>query len=586
MKALLIDENSAHMEAVDLLLRCQGIETVSASGIDDALNILASKSIHLIISAIAFPGKTAVDLCCALKVNPVLAKIPLIFTVSEADHAETREALAKAGAHHFLQKPVSPEILIPMLRRIFPNQRIFLKERNLIMTEAELDKKTMLQLLDEFLEILKALGLAVEMRTTKAALHSHFAQAQSYAQMFGTGELSSMFEHYMHVSSMDPIELKNDFDALELEIENMKTVLVKGEKVDEEKKEKGDQAKVQHLSMQDFSLEMARILKEAQEGSVDQQYEVAMCYLMGMPELRNIEEGKKWLQKAAEHKNPHAICQRALMALGDQPILGRQEIQEALEQMELSLKCGSSGEAEFWKKNLLQGIDTLTELEKSGQTELKCPHTGTDKPICPIGAQHGIICLFHAYKGDPQCQFFLGELYERGQRFPPAIMIATYWLMLAAEKEHIEAMYSLGMLFQQHLTGYTGEDERAFQCFDKAASCSHVQAQFCLGKLFHNGVGTEINLGRARYWYERAANQKHSHAQYWLGVVLEETNTDPTDLREALKWYLISVANGSSMAIDQIPFLEKKLSPHEVEMAHMSATRYLKLSAMNTASGT
>ena len=55
--------------------------------------------------------------------------------------------------------------------------------------------------------------------------------------------------------------------------------------------------------------------------------------------------------------------------------------------------------------------------------------------------------------------------------------------------------------------------EEAFRYYSLAADQGRTSAEFNLGCCYHNGTGTEVDLGKARYWFERAAAKGHEEAR-------------------------------------------------------------------------
>ena len=69
-------------------------------------------------------------------------------------------------------------------------------------------------------------------------------------------------------------------------------------------------------------------------------------------------------------------------------------------------------------------------------------------------------------------------------------------------------MYGLGKL-------YTQQQQRclAYHWYLKSAEQGDIGAQTNLGIMYENGIGTEINLKKARYWYKKAVEQGSEEAQ-------------------------------------------------------------------------
>jgi TPR repeat protein len=73
-------------------------------------------------------------------------------------------------------------------------------------------------------------------------------------------------------------------------------------------------------------------------------------------------------------------------------------------------------------------------------------------------------------------------------------------------------------------------------------------AQFGLGDLYENGLGTEPDPAQAAQWYERAANQDHGRAQARLGALYREGRGVARDFAKAAKWYRRAADRGHPRA--------------------------------------
>src|SRR5690349_24882752 len=77
-----------------------------------------------------------------------------------------------------------------------------------------------------------------------------------------------------------------------------------------------------------------------------------------------------------------------------------------------------------------------------------------------------------------------------------------------------ELTYSRGLsLYEQ------GELFGAVQCWRQAAEGEHREAQYRLGLLFARGEGVLQSMADAVFWYRRAAESGHVDAQYQLGLI-------------------------------------------------------------------
>tara|TARA_B100000482_G_scaffold14706_1_gene10185 strand:- start:43 stop:525 length:483 start_codon:yes stop_codon:yes gene_type:complete len=81
------------------------------------------------------------------------------------------------------------------------------------------------------------------------------------------------------------------------------------------------------------------------------------------------------------------------------------------------------------------------------------------------------------------------------------------------DKKKAERLYRMGAdrgdaVAQSFLAVYlAGEEkhEEAFRYHALAANQGYTDAEFNLGCCYGDGAGTEVDLGKARYWFERAA---------------------------------------------------------------------------------
>lgn len=77
----------------------------------------------------------------------------------------------------------------------------------------------------------------------------------------------------------------------------------------------------------------------------------------------------------------------------------------------------------------------------------------------------------------------------------------------------------------------------AFREFTIEAKRGDKSAQYNLGNLYYNGLGTPQNYTEAARWYRKAADQRHAKAQYNLGNMHYSGQGIPRDYTEAAKWY-------------------------------------------------
>ena len=78
---------------------------------------------------------------------------------------------------------------------------------------------------------------------------------------------------------------------------------------------------------------------------------------------------------------------------------------------------------------------------------------------------------------------------------------------MAADRGHAVAQTNLAFLLDSQ-----EKFEEAFRYYTLAANQGETVAELNLGGCYTLGRGTEVDLGKARYWFERAAAKGHETA--------------------------------------------------------------------------
>lgn len=107
----------------DVLLRKALFSTLSEAGYDvleagnghQALSILESELVDLIIADVSMPGMNGYQLLAETRKEPRLVTIPFLFMSARTMDSDVRYGL-ELGADHYLPKPVNVEDLLAMVR--------------------------------------------------------------------------------------------------------------------------------------------------------------------------------------------------------------------------------------------------------------------------------------------------------------------------------------------------------------------------------------------------------------------------------------------------------------------------------------
>jgi hypothetical protein len=116
----------------------------------------------------------------------------------------------------------------------------------------------------------------------------------------------------------------------------------------------------------------------------------------------------------------------------------------------------------------------------------------------------------------------------------------------------------------------------AVKWYTIAAKQGNALAQFNLGVVYGDGEGVQQNNRTAVKWYRLAANQGDSSAQTNLGAMYAFGTGVLKDYVEAYKWGNLAAANGNKKGAKLRDFVEKKMTPTQIETAQRLARECVK----------
>ena len=115
--------------------------------------------------------------------------------------------------------------------------------------------------------------------------------------------------------------------------------------------------------------------------------------------------------------------------------------------------------------------------------------------------------------------------------------------MADAERGDAEAQYFIGSMFLDGLGTKVNLAEAA-AWFRKAAEQGDADAQYELSELLYWGDGVPADLVESAHWTRLAAEQGHAEAQYALGSMYYTGEGVPLDLKESADWTLLAAEQG------------------------------------------
>ena len=118
IRILLVEDSGIQAKATVKLLNEIGYSSVVASpGVDQALELLRTRSFDVILCDWSMPGRSGLDLLKEVREIPELSSKPFIFLTAHAEKEIVMEAV-KSGATDYLVKPPQAGILKDKLRKL------------------------------------------------------------------------------------------------------------------------------------------------------------------------------------------------------------------------------------------------------------------------------------------------------------------------------------------------------------------------------------------------------------------------------------------------------------------------------------
>jgi DNA-binding NtrC family response regulator len=130
-RVLVVDDETAILDTLRILLRREGFDVVTAAGGQRAIDALAEMKPDVVISDVRMPGAGGLDVLSAVRAfDP---SVPVVLMTAQAS-LQTAVRAVNEGAFYYLQKPFSNEELLAICRRA-TETRILKKENQALKTE-------------------------------------------------------------------------------------------------------------------------------------------------------------------------------------------------------------------------------------------------------------------------------------------------------------------------------------------------------------------------------------------------------------------------------------------------------------------
>lgn len=294
--------------------------------------------------------------------------------------------------------------------------------------------------------------------------------------------------------------------------------------------------------------------KAAGQGIAEAQYRLGLCYENGNGIRKNRKTAVNWYKKAAELG--FAEANNHLGFCYENGICVTADITEAIKFYQKAADQGS----EQSKKKLYQ-----IHISEHGTSD-DWYHLGKEAEDKHNASEAEKWYLKAAEADHIEAQFALGLLYFNNDGKSPWLKRheARTWFRRAAEQGHADACY---------YTGYLEEPisyKEAIKWYREAADKNVSEAQYRLGRCYDYGIGVTKNEKLAEKWYQKAINQGNEHAKENLLLLKQSKEGSPDDwyrigkraeqnkmYQEAVAWYKKAANAGHADAQMALAFCYK-----------------------------
>jgi len=116
-KVLIVDDDAKNIFALSAMLRSKGWDTVSATSMQEAMDVLAnSKSIVIVLLDMMMPDMDGYEGLGLFRNDPLLKELPVIAVTAQAMKGDREKCLA-AGANEYVSKPINIDRLLAIMHQ-------------------------------------------------------------------------------------------------------------------------------------------------------------------------------------------------------------------------------------------------------------------------------------------------------------------------------------------------------------------------------------------------------------------------------------------------------------------------------------
>ena len=142
---------------------------------------------------------------------------------------------------------------------------------------------------------------------------------------------------------------------------------------------------------------------------------------------------------------------------------------------------------------------------------------------------NGIHILLAKHQADHEDTHYLLELFR--------------WNRMAANNGSLIAQYKLGVMYRDGL-GTLRDYEKAAEWFERSADQGHEFAQYNLGVMYRDGIGVSQNYAKALALFFLSSEQGNAAAKYNIGAMYHFGKGVKQNHETAFEWYFRGAEQG------------------------------------------
>ena len=166
-RVLIIDDESAILDTLRILLKKRGFEPATAQGGKGGLDALKTSPPDIVLTDIRMPGVSGTDILeAARKLDP---EMPVILMTAQATLQSAMQAVNE-GAFYYIQKPFSNDELVAILQRAAEQRKLRTENRALKREIRQRDRSRFIEPIGKAKGFLEVLGLARQVAPTESTV--------------------------------------------------------------------------------------------------------------------------------------------------------------------------------------------------------------------------------------------------------------------------------------------------------------------------------------------------------------------------------------------------------------------------------